>query len=403
MISVDEAWQRIADRACPVETTRLGLEEALGRVLAADVVASIDLPPFDNSAMDGYALRSADTLSATEADPVRIAMRETIAAGVAPGDPVVPGTCVRIMTGAPLPGGADAVLQLENARLRDDVVEVRSPVPPGRHIRRQAEDVRRGELMAARGTELTTNVAGLLANAGTSDVDVHRAVRVAIIATGRELVTARSGAELQPGQIYDSNGIVMRAMARDAGCDVTDLGIVADDPDLIQERIELGIDADVLLLSGGVSVGRYDFVKDVLKSLGMERIFWRVKMKPGKPLLCGRIGATWVFGLPGNPISCVAGFAVFVAPLIRALQGHPVATAQYQKARLTHGFSHDASRRLLATAWVARDELGQLAATPTAKQGSAMMQSLARSNGFVVIPEDVPQLDEGAVVDVLTI
>lgn len=403
IIDMDEAWRRIAELASPVEEERCGLAQARGRLLTRDVTSDTDLPPFDNSAMDGYAIRSVDVSTATEDAPIRLLLQGTIAAGSAADTPVSTGSTQRIMTGAQLPPGADAVLQLEHALHRSEVVEVRSPVPTRRHVRLRGEDVRAGELLAARGTEVTTNVAALLANAGTAQVHVHRQVRAATLATGAELVDHDHGGKLGPGQIFDSNGLTMRSMAADAGCIVQDLGIVRDDADEIRDRIASGLDNDLLLISGGVSVGRYDHVKQVLADLGMERVFWRVRMKPGKPLLCGRIGSTWIFGLPGNPISCVAGFAAFVAPLLRVLQGGPANGPAWQRARLTTPFSHPGGRLVLATARIERDDSGQLTVTPTRRQGSAMMHALAESNGFLAVPETTLELAEGALVDVLAL
>lgn len=403
MIDMDEAWALIAERATALESERAALEQALSRIIAMDVTSDIDLPPFDNSAMDGYAIRSADTDSAGDDDPVLLVLHGTIAAGARSELEVAAKTTQRIMTGAPLPPGADAVLQLEHARHRGEVVEVRAPVASGRHVRRRGEDVHAGDLLATRGDRLTTNVAALLANAGVASVQVHRQARVATLATGAELVLPADASALEPGQIYDSNGITMRSLAADAGCVVHDLGIVHDDADAIRDRIASGLDADVLLISGGVSVGRYDHVKQVLADLGMERVFWRVRMKPGKPLLCGRIGSTWVFGLPGNPISCVAGFAAFVDPLLRVLHGGAPNGPMYERARLTIPFSHGGGRRLLATARIQRASDGMLEVTPTRVQGSAMMHALAQSNGFLVVPETVLELSEGASVDVLAL
>lgn len=398
---MDEAWARIAERAAALESERAALEQAIGRIIARDVTSDIDLPPFDNSAMDGYAIRSTDTDSAAEDAPVSLALHGTIAAGSRSELEVAAGATQRIMTGAPLPSGADAVLQLEHARHRGEVVEVRAPVAAGRHVRWRGEDVHAGDLLAARGDRLSTNVAALLANAGVAHVQVHRPARVATLATGAELVTPADGSALLPGQIYDSNGITMRSLASAAGCLVHDLGIVHDDANAIRDRIVSGLDADLLLISGGVSVGRYDHVKQVLADLDMERVFWRVRMKPGKPLLCGRIGSTWVFGLPGNPISCVAGFAAFVGPLLRVLHGGAPCGPAYERARLTTPFTHAGGRRLLATARIERASDGMLDVTPTRRQGSAMMHALARSNGFLVVPETVLELPEGAFVDVL--
>lgn len=401
MIDMDEAWQRIAALATALPEQRCDLERARGRVLTRDVISTIDLPPFDNSSMDGFAVRSADTEIASGTAPVRLELGATIAAGDSTTAPLRAGTAQPIMTGAPIPAGADAVLQLELAIQHEQFVELHAPVAPGRFVRARGQDIARGSVLARRGSAVTTNVAALLASAGVTTLPAHRQARAAMLTTGAELVAASSGIDLQPGQIYDANGPTMCALVRGAGCHVDDLGIVGDDPNVIRERIRGALDHDLVLISGGVSVGRYDHVKDVLAELGMERIFWRVRMKPGKPLLCGRIGSTWIFGLPGNPVSCIAGFAAFVEPLIRILQGGAATGPVYERARLRAPFVDQSDRRVLATAWIEPDQSGMLTVTPTRQQGSAMLHALAQSNGFLVVPEATRALEPDTMVDVL--
>lgn len=401
MISVDEAWKRIEVRARVLPSERRGLEEAAGRVIAEPVRAPMDLPPFDNSAMDGYALRAADTRDALGVTPATLAVAGEVAAGGWQEAPVSPGTAVKIMTGAPLPPGADAVLMLEAGRLRDGLVEVSAPVATGRHVRRRGEDVHRGDLLLEPGVRLNAQRVGLLASSGIAEVLVHRRVRVNLLATGSEL--AAPGTPLAPGHIYDSNRMVLRDLLGGMGSDCEDLGIVPDDPSSIAERIRSGPRADLLLVSGGVSVGAHDHVKQVLQAFGMETVFWRVAMKPGKPLLCGRFADGWVFGLPGNPISCVVGFLVFIEPLIRRLEGEAEVRPRSARARLTTSVRKTDERRHFLTAHVTRSTGGVLEATPTEQQGSAMMRALAQANAFIVVPEPRMAIEAGEVVDVLTI
>jgi molybdopterin molybdotransferase len=409
MISVDEAWVKIQAFASPLAVERRRLEEAAGFVLAEHVRAPMDLPPFDNSAMDGYALRAADTAAAHPEEPVRLSVVGEVAAGGWRDAPVAAGTAVKIMTGAALPPGADAVLMLEDGRLRNGCVEIRATVPAGTHIRRQGEDVRRGDVLLEPGVRLNAQRLGLLANSGIAEVPVFRRPLVSLLATGSELTPP--GTPLTPGRIYDSNRIALQALLQDTSGLCDNLGIVADDPNAIAERIRQGLSSDVLLISGGVSVGAHDHVKQVLRELGMETVFWRVAMKPGKPLLCGRVpacrargagrGERWVFGLPGNPISCVVGFLVFIEPLLRRLQGEPEAAAEYVKAELTDPVQKTDSRRHFLTARLQRVPAGSWRVTATEKQGSAMMQALAQANAFVVVPEDRQQVLAGEQVDVL--
>jgi molybdopterin molybdotransferase len=399
MIGVDEAWGRIQAHAKSLPVERVRLEETAGCVLAEQVRAPINLPPFDNSAMDGYALCAATTNEAHAENPVRLTVTGEVAAGGWQETPVAPGATVKIMTGAALPPGADTVLMLEDGRLRNGCVEIRAPVPIGRHIRRQGEDVRQGEVLLEPGLRLSAQRLGLLANSGIAEVAVFRRAQVSLLATGSELVA--SGISLAPGQIYDSNRVVLRTLIEGTGSSCEDLGIVPDDPSAIAERIQAGLSADVLLISGGVSVGAHDYVKRVLRELGMETVFWRVAMKPGKPLLCGRLGNRWIFGLPGNPVSCVVGFLAFIEPLIRRLEGEHDAHPRYARALLKSAVSKKDARRHFMTAQLAPTPDGRLEATPTEKQGSAMMQALAQADAFVVVPEDRQEIPAGETVDVL--
>jgi molybdopterin molybdotransferase len=399
MISVDEAWDRIRRLARPLPAEWRAIDQAAGCVLAEAITAPMDLPPFDNSAMDGYALRVEDTAGACDAQPIRLKIAGEVAAGGWAQEPVMPGNALRIMTGAAVPLGADAVLMLEAGRLRDGVVEIREPIAAGKHIRRRGEDVRCREQLVSAGMRLNAQRLGLLANSGVAQVQVHRPPRVSLLATGSELVAA--GTPLGPGQIYDSNRIVLRRLIERTGSDVRDLGIVADDAAVIRERMLAGFAADVLLISGGVSVGAHDYVKPVLQELGVEKVFWRVDMKPGKPLFCGRLGERWVFGVPGNPISCVVGFLVFIAPLLRCLQGEPRVAAEFVKAQLTDAVQKADPRRHFLTARLERTPVGGWRVTATEKQGSAMMQAMAQANAFLVVPEASMRLEAGTIVDVL--
>jgi molybdopterin molybdotransferase len=399
MISVDEAWRRIDELAVALPVETRSLEESADYVLAEPVRAPLDLPPFDNSAMDGYALKAADTSGASNEQPVKVPVLGEVAAGQWQDDFLAERTAVKIMTGAALPPGADAVLELEAARLRDGIVEIRQALLPGRHVRLRGEDVHKGDVLLEAGMRLNAQRLGLLANSGIAQLRVHRQARVSLVATGSELVSA--GVPLKAGQIYDSNRIVLRTLIERTGSDLQDLGIVPDDPQTIGERIHAGLAADMLLISGGVSVGEHDHVKRILHELGVETLFWRVAMKPGKPLFCGRSGSSWVFGLPGNPISCVVGFLVFIEPLLRRLQGEPQTAAEYVKAELTDAVWKMDERRHFLTATLRRSSAGGLCVTPTQKQGSAMMHAMAQANAFVVVPEACMRLEAGMIVDVL--
>lgn len=399
MISVDEAWKKICGKVAMPSISERALDDCLDYVLAQPIQAPINLPPFDNSAMDGYAIKASDTNEADQDVPVKLKVNGEVAAGDWAQECVESGTAMQIMTGAALPSGADSVLMLEAARLREGLVEIREPVSLGRHVRKCGEDIREGETLLDAGTRLNAQRIGLLANSGVASISVYEKPKASLIATGSELVVA--GEYLSPGKIYDSNRIVLRSLLEQTGSECADLGIAPDDPKEITELIRRGLDSDLLLISGGVSVGAHDHVKQVLKDLGMEQLFWRVKMKPGKPLLCGRVGSTWVFGLPGNPISCVVGFLVFIEPLIRRLQGEVSAQPRFKWARLSCSVRKKDERRHFMTATLISCDDGSLEATPTHKQGSAMMQSLADADCFAVIPEDRTSMDKGEIVKIL--
>ena len=294
--------------------------EALGAVLGEEIVAPHSVPPFDNSAMDGFAVRAADVVDANADSPTALLISETIPAGHMATHRLGPGEAAKIMTGAPLPGGADAVVQSESTREEGSHVLVLEPVRPGRNIRRSGEDVARGDRVLAAGSVLGPAEIGLIASLGLPSIQVHRLPRVAIISTGSELVEVDQ--PLGPGQIRNSNSYSLRGQCQQLGIQATALGIVPDDYGATRELIEQGLAYDVLLTSGGVSVGEFDFVKEVQDELGVERRLWGVAMKPGKPLAFGVRDGTLVFGLPGNPVSAMVSFELFVRPALLRLMGY---------------------------------------------------------------------------------
>jgi molybdopterin molybdotransferase len=383
MISVEEAFRTIQAHLRPLPAERVPLIEAAGRVLGSAIVAPANIPPFDNSAMDGYAVRAADLTAATELDPVPLKVVGAIAAGAAGGPPVEPGTAVRIMTGAPLPEGADAVIMREETREFDDRIEALAPVALGEHIRRAGEDVRKGAVVFAGGHALNPAALGVLASLGFSEVTVHRRPTVAILGTGDELVPL--GQPLGAGQIHDSSAIALEALVRGMGGLPTHLGIARDDADDLRAKIREGAHHDVLLTTGGVSVGDHDLVKAVLGELG-ELHVWRINMQPGKPLAFGRIGDTLVFGLPGNPVSSLVAFEVFVRPALRALQGHQRLHRPQFKATLLQPITKQQPRRQYLRA-VVDSEGGSFNVMLTGPQGSHQLTSVARANALLVLGE----------------
>jgi molybdopterin molybdotransferase len=366
----------------PVEVTPL--DHALGLVTAEAVVSGEAVPPFANTAMDGYAVRSADTAGA----PATLTVVGTIAAGSPPDIPVGQGEAVRIMTGAPIPPGADAVIMVERTETAEDggTVVVLDPVPVGNHVRPPGEDVAVGSVVFEAGTVLGAGHLGVLASIGLSDVAVYRRPRVAVLSTGDELVD--TGEPLQPGQIRDSNRHTLLALVAQAGCTPVDLGCVRDDESLITDAVERGVaSCDALLTSGGVSVGDFDYVKAVLDKLGQMR-WMQVAIKPAKPLAFGVVEGKPVFGLPGNPVSSMVSFELFARPGLRTLLGDPapvrepvLGVADEAMRRAPDGKTHFVRVR----ASFADD--GRVHVRSSGGQASNLLRSMALANALAVLPD----------------
>ena len=393
LISVEEARARILALLPPLEARDAPVDEALGRTLAEDVRAARTLPPWDNSAMDGYAVRSAD-LAGGQA---RLKVVEAIYAGQRPRRTLGAGECARIMTGAPLPPGADAVVMQEKTRASGEEVEILEPVGPRTFVRDRGEDAREGEVLLAKGTPLGLPEAALVWAQGLSQVKVPRAPRVAILSTGDELCRVE---EATGDRIVDTNGPALAAAVRRAGGVPTLLGIARDALEDVREKLSQAAGFDVVLTSAGVSVGEKDFVKEALASLGVAMDFWRVAIKPGKPLAVGRREQTVFFGLPGNPTSSLVSFELFVRPALRRMLGHGqvdpprvpgrLEVAQKKPAGLTHYV------RVIAT-W--RD--GQLWARPLASQTSGALRSAAQATHLLEFPRELTSLPAGEQVALL--
>jgi len=322
MIDLEAARARVLEGCVALAPIRVPLAGAAGLVLAEPVVSDQSLPPFANTAVDGYAVRAGDVAGATAERPVRLAVVETLAAGVASDRAVGPGEAMRIMTGAPIPAGADAVVMVEDTdgAAHGGDVEIRRPVQPGDAVRPAGDDVRPGDVLFGPGDVLSPAHLGVLASLGRTDVLAHPRPRVGVISTGDELV--EGPVALQPGQIRDSNRITLLALVEAAGAVGVDLGLVRDDEDLIRAAfVAAAADCDAIISSGGVSMGEFDFVKRVLDEVG--RMNWmQVAIRPAKPLAFGTIDGTPVFGLPGNPVSSMVSFELFARPGLRRLAGH---------------------------------------------------------------------------------
>ena len=388
MLTVEQALARILSSIAPLGTEQVFLGMAQQRALAKPIVAERLLPPWDNSAMDGFAVRAAEVVVGR---PLPIAF--TVGAGDAPG-PLDPGKVARIMTGAPLPPGADAIVKREDAAESDGQVAFSVKPSAGMHVRRAGDDVRPGVTVLARGEVLQAGELGLIAALGRTIVSVHRRPRVAIVSTGSELVEADRVP--RPGQIVGSNGWALAAQCREAGAEPMVLPLVPDDRAAIRSAFEASLTADVVLSSGGVSVGDFDFVKEVLDGLGVRQEFWKVAMKPGKPIAFGLAPrGTPVFGLPGNPASSMVGFELFVRPALQKMAG---LGEGWERPRapvvLDEGYVHDGKRRHYLRARVRRE--GEiLRARRLAQQGSGMLRSMIGMNALLEIPEEAGALAAG--------
>ncbi|OFW61279.1 MAG: hypothetical protein A2133_11000 [Actinobacteria bacterium RBG_16_64_13] len=398
MISIDEARARVLAEALPLSLEARPLAEVLGAVLGGEIVAAHSVPPFDNSGMDGFAVRAGDTVEATPERPVRLTVAETIPAGTMAGRVVQPGEAAKIMTGAPVPGGADAVVQVEVTQETQGQVLVFEAAKRGKNIRRAGEDVMAGDRVLKAGSVLNPAEIGLLASLGLATVQVHRRPRIAIVSTGSELVEVDQ--PLGHGQIHNSNSYSLRAQCQQVGIEPYALGIVADDYEATKRLIEKGLEYDVLLTSGGVSVGQFDFIKDVQDELGVERRLWGVAMKPGKPLVFGVRDRTLVFGLPGNPVSAMVSFELFVRPALLRLMGYRKSTRPTYKAVISEDVVNPDGRVLVmrARAW---REGSVWHVSSTGAQGSGMLRSMVGANGLAFVPGGPRGLKAGEEVEFL--
>lgn len=398
MRSFDEHLAEVLRVVQPLAPLEVGLLDAHGCVLAEDVVAPGPLPGFDNSAMDGYAVRSADV----QRVPCVLPVVGDVAAGPASALSVQPGLSVRIMTGAFLPSGADAVVPVEHTDGGLAQVRIDRAPSPGQHIRRAGEDVQRGELVLAAGTHLGAAQVGLAAAVGRARLLVRPRPRVVVVSTGDELV--EPGAPLRPGQVHDSNSVALTAACTEAGAIAYRVGIIPDDgPRLLDALEDQLVRADLLLTSGGVSVGAYDVVKEVLLRLGTVG-FHKVAMQPGMPQGFGVIGPdrTPVFGLPGNPVSALVSFEAFVRPALRRMIGAPVVTRPVISALSAADLRAPLDKRaFLRVRLDVKD--GAYVVTPVSGSGSHLVAGLARANAFAVLPEGVEHVATGQPVQVMVL
>jgi len=386
--SVQEASNRILSGITALGVEHVSLRDALGRVLAADVVSPIEHPPWDNSSMDGYAVRAADVMSTTAGQPVALPVLETVRAGQRPSRALDPRSAIRIMTGAPIPDGADTVIRVEDTDGGETTVVITDARDAGRNVRPRGEDLRVGAVAVSRGTTLGAAQVGVLASVGCGSVPVHRRPRVAVLASGDELVDIDRFDEVRRGdRIVSSNSYTIAASVREVGGEVVDLGIVPDDPAAYVERLRGAAGCDLLITSGGVSVGAFDFTKDVLQSLGAELHLWRVRMRPGAPLGFGMLGAMPWLGLPGNPVSTLVTFELFARPLLRTQRGERAVFRRAIDVRTRDDVSLAAPLTHFMRAIVEWDSDGVWARL-TGPQGSGLLTSMSLANALLVVPQE---------------
>jgi len=381
----------------PVSTIeRMHIRDALGRVIATDVISPVDVPGHDNSAMDGYAVRFADLKADGE---TKLNVIGTAFAGKPFEGKVGSGEAIRIMTGAVVPQGADTVIMQERATASGGSVSVTSVPKAGTNTRKAGEDLRKGEPALTRGQLIRPAELGLMASLGIGEVSVYRKLRVAFFSTGDELVSI--GQPLGPGQIYDSNRYTLYGMLSRAGCELLDMGVIRDTPEAVEKAFaEASEAADVVITSGGVSVGEADYVKQILERLG-EVLFWKIAMKPGRPMAYGKIGRAHFFGLPGNPVAVMVTFYQFVRDALAILQGQTsVKPLPTMKARCTAPIKKAPGRTEFQRGILDRAENGEWTVRPTGDQGSGILSSMSQAHCFIVLPTETGSLETGAVVEV---
>jgi len=416
MISVEEALEKILQEVDALEEKPVPILDSLGQVLAEDVKSDINVPPLDNAAMDGYAVQSRDTQSASEESPKFLRVIDTVMAGSISESEVVPGTAIRIMTGAPVPKGADSVVQFENTdeeqRKKSAAdqpitkVGILCEARDGLNIRRAGEDIARGATALRKGTIIRPAEIGVLASLGHSQVKVIRRPVVAVLATGNELVEIEQ--PLPEGRIYNSNTYSIASLVKRYGGIPKILGIAPDREESLIAKLRQGLDADMLITIGGVSMGDYDMVKDILAKEG-EMVFWKVRVKPGKPLAFGKLKGVIQngtaksvphLGLPGNPASCMVSFELFVRPALLKMMGKKNLTKPTIEAVIEDSIKNTGGRRIYDRAIIEKRD-GQYFARLTGPQGSGILTSMSMANGLVIIPEDKKEVKKGEVVQVM--
>ena len=397
MLSYEDARALVFQHVKPLEKEQRRLIESQGLALSEDIVAPYGMPLFDNSAVDGYAVQAADLTAASRENPVCLEKLGYISAGDSGKDPLGSGQCVQIATGAPLPAGADTIVMKEDIKLEESLVCFFQSIPKTENVRYQGEDIPEGRTVIPVGTVIGPAQMAVLATFGFSRVPVRRVPKISIVSTGSELVDVDENP--QSGQIRESNRYMLAGMVKQESCELVKMTMVPDIPKILKHEFEDALQADVVLISGGMSVGERDYAKPILKEMGVEEIFWKIKFKPGKPLFFGKRGKTLVFGLPGNPASSYVLFEEFVRPAMRQLMGRRILEADMVKARLDESISKT-YKRLHFMRGQLHQKNGEYRVRPLNFQGSHSIGSLVESNALIRVEANSPVLPKGSQVSV---
>jgi molybdopterin molybdotransferase len=391
-ISVDEAVDEILKSTRLLSCEKVFLYDAVNRVIAEDIVSSVNIPPLNNSAMDGYALKYEDTLTASKANPAKIKIVGEAPAGKIFDREIKKGETVKIMTGGVIPLGADAVLRREDVEEHERFIKIFSPVKKGQDIREKGEDIKENDIIVKRGFAVSSACVGVLASIGRSFVNVYRKPVVTVIVTGDEI--ADIDEPFSKGKIKNSNGFTLTSLLKAAGCFVRQTAIVKDNETALISAIEANKNSDVILSTGGVSMGDYDFVKDVVSNQGFEPVFWKVRVKPGRPLFFARGDSCLYFGIPGNPVSVMTTFYNFVLPAIRKMQGFENVFFRETYAVLKESIKRKENRSEFIRG-ILEEANGELYVSATGPQGSGILTSMLAANCFIVFDEGRPLSEKG--------
>src|SRR6478672_11707351 len=397
MLRIAEASERILADIKPLEIESVPLRQALGRVLAEDISATVTMPPWSNSSMDGYAVRSADITPVMTGEKVKLRVVGTIAAGDFAKRPIKRGEAMRIMTGAPVPEGADSVIRKEDTDEGVAKVEIRDARDVWKNVRPAGEDYQRGDVLAKRGTPIRPALIGVLASTGVSSVKTFRRPRVAIISSGNELVDLGGFDKVVAGRkIVSTNSFTLDALTRVAGGIPIDLGIAADTKASLKRKLESTSDADLILTSAGVSVGDMDHTREVFEGLGGKQKFWKVKMRPGAPLAFGMLRDVPWLCVSGNPVSAMVSFELFVRPALRKMQGYSALFRRTVTVTIEEEVKIAAKLTHFLRAIVSRGTDGELTARLTGLQSSAALTSMAKANALLIVPDKSPEVPKGS-------